>query len=487
MINPQFKKSTDLLSRPLSLIAIGTLLINDHFLRLYFPSWLTGKIGDLAWLYFSPFVLGAVLALIFPSFLRSKKILIPAIAFGSILSVFALANISAGFNRSLVQFISDLFQMGFRITRDPTDLLALPALGLAGLHWIRFEPKGERSHYPAFLLLSLSTLLTIANSGYPDYGIVCLEVEGERILAGSSSWNVFASEDGGLSWSKFETQDEFQCDSMSATTKETLELNQGELIYKISEDPQIEFSRDGGQTWQLENDIQPMSEAEIAFSNRNNYFFHVPGPFAGVIDPSTGNAVIAMGVEGVWVHTPADSWVSVPIDQYQRTNLTFGDIPKLIIFEIEIAFTILLLVLIAPYLLYKSKTWAKVFLALLWIACLIVVFYLKPALNAINYSAALIAPSIFLLMFTAIVFDGFFIVKDWTAVKNDLLFYSLSGLIAFMVFILPFLFWGMNIIPSYNFSAIIAMVFTLLHVMGSLTFWGRKFDQNLRDIFKTSS
>jgi len=487
MINPQFNKSVDLLSSPLSLIALVTLLINDHFLRLYFPSWLTGKIGDLAWLYFSPFVLAAILSLICPSSFRAKKIVIPAISFGSVLIVYTLANVSANINRSLVQFISNLLQMQFRITRDPTDLLALPSIGLALLKWIRFQPTQNRTYYPAFFLLSLSTLLTIANSGYPDYGIVCLEVADDRILAASSSWNVFASEDGGLTWSKFETQDEFQCDSISANTKEILSINDGEVIYKITEDAQIEFSRDGGQTWKLENDLQPMNQAEIAFSNRNNYFFYIPGPFAGVLDPNTGNAIIAMGVEGVLVHTPTDNWLSVPIDQYQRTNLTFGKIPSLIIFEMEIAFTFLLLVLIAPYLLFKSKTWLKVLLGLMFLACGLVVFYFKPALNAINYGAALIAPVVFILLLAAIIISAVFMIKNWKAIKNDLIFYSIFGMIGFIVFILPFLFWGMNIIASYNVSAVIAFVFTLLHLMGSLTFWGRRFDQSLGDIFQASS
>lgn len=487
MINPQFKKSVDLLSSPLSLIALVTLLVNDHFLRLYFPSWLTGKIGDLAWLYFSPFVLAAILSLICPSSFRAKKIVIPAIAFGSVLIVYTLANVSPSINRSLVQFISNLLQMQFRITGDPTDLLALPSIGFALLKWIRFQPAQNRIYYPAFLLLSLSTLLTIANSGYPDYGIVCLEIDQERILAASSSWNVFESEDGGLTWGKLEAEENFQCDPGSAITKETLIMNNGEAIYKINADAQIEYSRDAGLTWQLEKDIQPMNQAEIAFSNRNNYFFYIPGPFEGVLDPNTGNAIIAMGVEGVLVHTPTDTWLSVPIDQYQRTNLSLGKIPSLIIFELEVAFTFLLLVMIAPYLLFKSKTWLKVLLGLMFLACGLVVFYFKPALNAINYGAALIAPVVFILLLAAIFISAAFMIKNWKAIKNDLIFYSIFGLIGFIVFILPFLFWGMNIIPSYNVSAVIAFVFTLLHLMGSLTFWGRRFDQSLGDIFQPSS
>ena len=369
--------------------------------------------------------------------------------------------------------------MQFRITRDPTDLITIPSLGLALLQWIRFKPNKNRSFYPAFILLSLSTLLTIANSGYPDYGIVCLEADNERILAGTSSWNVFESEDGGLTWQKFETQDNFQCNPGSANTIEHLSINNGEVIYKINADSRFEYTRDSGKNWHMENNIQPMNQAEIAFSNRNNYFFYTPGPFAGVIDPNTGNSIIAMGVEGVLVHTPADTWLSVPIDQYQRTNLTVGNIPSLIIFELEIGFTFLLLVLIAPYLLFKSKTWSKVLLVLILIACAFVVLYFKPALNAINYGAVMIAPSVFFLLLATTISGALFIFKNWKAIKNDLMLYSIFGMIGFIVFILPFIFWGMNVIPSYNVSAVIALMFSLLHLIGSLTFWGRRFNQRM--------
>ena len=49
------------MSHPLTLLSILVLFINDHVLRIYWPSWVTGKIGDFAWLYFAPFTLAIVL------------------------------------------------------------------------------------------------------------------------------------------------------------------------------------------------------------------------------------------------------------------------------------------------------------------------------------------------------------------------------------------------------------------------------------------
>jgi len=64
------------LADPPTLIAIGLLLLNDHVLKAAVPSWWTGKLSDLAGLYFFPFLLLAALGLlegICPRRFRSKK------------------------------------------------------------------------------------------------------------------------------------------------------------------------------------------------------------------------------------------------------------------------------------------------------------------------------------------------------------------------------------------------------------------------------
>ncbi|MBN1584730.1 MAG: hypothetical protein JXA89_28750 [Anaerolineae bacterium] len=43
------------LTDPPAIAAIGLLLLNDHVLKAAVPSWWTGKLSDLAGLYFSPF------------------------------------------------------------------------------------------------------------------------------------------------------------------------------------------------------------------------------------------------------------------------------------------------------------------------------------------------------------------------------------------------------------------------------------------------
>lgn len=48
------------LAHPLSLLAVGLLLLNDHLLKHIAPSVLTGKLSDFAGLFFFPFLAAAV-------------------------------------------------------------------------------------------------------------------------------------------------------------------------------------------------------------------------------------------------------------------------------------------------------------------------------------------------------------------------------------------------------------------------------------------
>ena len=76
-----FWKIISLLSHPTAVLAIALLLINDWILRIYWPSWWTGKIGDFAWLFFFPFLLAAILSIFIPSSTKKQEKLIKVLAF----------------------------------------------------------------------------------------------------------------------------------------------------------------------------------------------------------------------------------------------------------------------------------------------------------------------------------------------------------------------------------------------------------------------
>jgi len=65
--NRAFQRAMHSLAHPISLGAIVLLLFNDHWLRWNHPSWLTGKLGDFAWLAFAPFIAALLLAWVIPA------------------------------------------------------------------------------------------------------------------------------------------------------------------------------------------------------------------------------------------------------------------------------------------------------------------------------------------------------------------------------------------------------------------------------------
>jgi len=52
------------LTHPLVLLSITILLLNDHVLKVYSPSWLTGKLSDFMGVFFFPIFLSTILNII---------------------------------------------------------------------------------------------------------------------------------------------------------------------------------------------------------------------------------------------------------------------------------------------------------------------------------------------------------------------------------------------------------------------------------------
>jgi len=153
--HPDARPGDDLL-RPLVLVAIAALLLNDHLLKSTMPGPLTGKLSDGAGLFAAPFVLRAIAEIVLArrgewSGHRPRALLVAALAVGTgFTAIKLLPEAASGFGLSLawVQRLpamvttlgahdvpAALAGLGSLrpapVALDPTDLLMLPALGLA--------------------------------------------------------------------------------------------------------------------------------------------------------------------------------------------------------------------------------------------------------------------------------------------------------------------------------------------------------------------
>jgi photosystem II stability/assembly factor-like uncharacterized protein len=158
---------------PPTLGAIGLLLLNDHILKAAFPSWLTGKLSDLAGLYFFSFLVLAALGLLelaLPP--RSRS---PSRAWGIAMALSALwflgLKATPASNALAVAVLDALLGGSRRVVADPTDLIALAMLPLAWHRWrtvtVRREswpPNGNarRMRWVRLTALALASLATVA-------------------------------------------------------------------------------------------------------------------------------------------------------------------------------------------------------------------------------------------------------------------------------------------------------------------------------------
>lgn len=127
---------------PLPLLAVAVLVINDRYLKAAYPSWWTGKLSDMAGLFFFPLFLCASVCLMMNLRRGRRNIywinrlgLIAAIA-GTAL-VFTLVKV---WPPATWIYIRSLEVLGFpsQVTYDPSDLWTLLVLPFTYLHGRRF-------------------------------------------------------------------------------------------------------------------------------------------------------------------------------------------------------------------------------------------------------------------------------------------------------------------------------------------------------------
>jgi hypothetical protein len=143
--------SPRLFSRGLPWACMGLVALNDHWLKGagLLPGWFTGKLSDVAGLYFAPLLLAELSLLAWPaSGPRAvlRRVVGAALAVGGGFTAIktwpaADALYEAG--------LSALWRNPVRNTMDPTDLLALLMLGLAVRTAWRSLGRGETPALPA--------------------------------------------------------------------------------------------------------------------------------------------------------------------------------------------------------------------------------------------------------------------------------------------------------------------------------------------------
>ncbi|MFQ5943080.1 MAG: hypothetical protein ACE5JF_05965 [Anaerolineales bacterium] len=168
MTNRVLLQALRAMSDPWTLALIVLLLINDHVLRIHWPSWWTGKLGDFAWLAFAPLVVAIPLAAFFP-----EKTSVQSKAFGLFFvvatgAVFAAIKVLPAAHAAFEIVFETVVGWRPSVGMDPTDLVTLPGLLIALSIWNRnLAERPTKERLPivrGLLLVALGSFASIATT-----------------------------------------------------------------------------------------------------------------------------------------------------------------------------------------------------------------------------------------------------------------------------------------------------------------------------------
>jgi len=461
------------LSHPLAVGAIILLLLNDHWLRWNYPSWWTGKIGDVAWLIFAPFLLTFMLSYLLP---KNKLRYSVAIAFIGVGLVFGLGNTVPIFHN----FIVSTFQMvaGWQpqMYLDPTDLLTLPALLIGWKIWQVNEtsqrPRPFYKHTIGWLMLSIGALGTMGSSpSYHDYGVYCVMQQEEKLLAGTvmhgAAGNFYESLDSGVTWNIIlMTVPEMTIQSCGKENIpwEIKTPSNEDIHWRIKEDGiSIEQSYDAGETWTTVYKFPAGKQVREYYYRPHRPFMTARiispgGPYNGTVDEVTGNLIVAMGFEGVIIITPEGEVSHADVGSY-----TFVDIHEISLF---------------------NRLSNELFLAI-WLACLSIAILSIPTWP-VGWKIVVITSTLFwvilslfgresgLILFIYDIGQVRFIYPILAVIGGiglarhhswrTICFILGATIISVTLFMIPLLFWTTGIMPSYQFAMAISVFMAFMPI-----------------------
>jgi hypothetical protein len=459
--------------------------LNDHLLRLAFPSWITGKLGDFAWLVFAPFICASVLALFIRS--RSQERVVGATAFIFIGVWFVLAKTTPVFHAWTLETLN--FILGYRgtVRIDATDLLALPALLIGWQVWRHSDNRRETVKPHAWSLIALGIVATVATSAASEFnGIAVLCSENSKLYSFEYSYQglpvqtvrSFVSDDGGLKWQDTNSRDALSsCGGRISPEEKQFgpsefqsngkKISDGHRLYQVTPEGRIESSLDNARTWVIEMDLSELhSEGHDALYRRAEHIGYTPGPLDGLIS-AQGHLVLAMGTEGLLVRKPDGSWNWAAAGRYHHEE--FGITDHLAVLARYYIFAVPFIWLAALTIGYPFTAPTRL------LRNMLIGAWAVTALSAIFIGLGLIGIPLVLILESLLTKSASRKIKSLPPAA--LMNLSATTLIAGILYLSPLLLWTYGTIPNADLAGLYGLAIGSGVVASSRVYVSRRFPQ----------
>ncbi len=471
----------------MSVFAIILLLVNDHLLRIHWPSWWTGKLGDAAWLIFAPFVLAIVVALFTPRNHPQQEQIVGLVSIATIGIWFALAKTVPAVHALTVNILDNLVGWQGTLGIDVSDLITLPALAISWFVWQR-TPRTSLVPPQIWVIAALSVMTTIATSCMtPDYGVRLLCESESTIFAVTGqeqATRIFFSRDGGQNWEL--TEDKELLEScflprenvfMHRTRTEPWLFTENGRAYRFSPGTAI-YSYDKDFTEKLEFDLS-QSGHDAYVSHREGRPSGIlcsakafyPGPLDAVIDDRSGNLILAMGHDGVLLQTNKGQWQWADVGSYGYVELT--QISLFSLLESELFLGLILLGLLPATLVYLIDSEMPFLVELIlgtgWLLCCTLMVW--PWIFVLSPVAILTI--IIVLSLNAWVIHR---VRTSEKITRPVSLVMLTGALATaLLFLLPYVLWARGTMPNHTTASVFALILSTATLMTTHQYISRRY------------
>ncbi len=311
------------LAHPVTVGALVVLIANDHWWKNAAPGPVTGKLSDVAGLLLLPPLL-AVLARL------------PAVA-AIVVTGAGFAVVKAfAFGADAASALWTVLSGPSVIRQDVTDLIALPALGIAWWTWTRARERPLPRGFVARLVLVPFALLGVVATSAPEYPRVDVvaDWDGTLVLARETyyydgetpTW--LTSHDAGRTWSDLDAG----AGALPGRSEDCVNADPFVCYRVVPGRLAVEESADGGQTWRLSWEVADEARrilAADAYPDVTDLDRYLSSRAVVVWPDGAGHTVLVANGRDGYARRDADgTWQRISFEPYSNALVVrSGEVP----------------------------------------------------------------------------------------------------------------------------------------------------------------